>query len=541
MKYASKLKIEQTNPRSATRSKATTLGNHRPEAIAQRKLANAVSNSPQLVMQCELSDAIDHSPQMTAQRAIQREVDPRAATNTTGLPSGLKAGIESMSGISMDNVKVHYNSDKPSQLQALAHTQGPDIHVGPGQEKHLPHEAWHVVQQAQGRVEATMQMKNGVAINDDAGLEHEADVMGAKAASYSAQSQTAPETREVAHDAAAPVQCMGLKEIKDKAKEMLHPNKKEPDGKTHSLDEMVLLNALMMMAPGDVEQFQRARTTFLTRIRKLEGDIPALEGQVALHVNLWNTFVKTVTGVEGMTRDGATVPVTTDVPTNGNLRNNAATNPQIYKPGSSTSYETKMSETFNILTGYLKSLSDSQFANAKGYAFWNGVYAKDVAKEATTSGLLALETSGIGGLFDDLGTLKGNPDGWDPELWAELSRAYASKVVEHIFLDPKKSIFVMCGLNFTDPQYNIWNSIENPTLEVRGAQFGLSQNDVASRIIYCAVASKVENGKRVLALERKLNVNGIDIAGIHTYAMDPKVIVEAQLRQQQQMQIAKVY
>jgi hypothetical protein len=51
----------------------------------------------------------------------------------------------------------------------------------------LPHEAWHVVQQAQGRVKPTMQMKDGVPVNDDKGLEHEADVMGAKALANPAQ------------------------------------------------------------------------------------------------------------------------------------------------------------------------------------------------------------------------------------------------------------------------------------------------------------------------------------------------------------------
>lgn len=101
--------------------------------------------------------------------------------NNTGLPNQLKAGIESLSGMSMDGVKVHYNSDKPAQLNAHAYAQGTDIHVAPGQEQHLPHEAWHVVQQAQGRVKPTIQMKAGVPVNDDIGLETEADVMGAKA------------------------------------------------------------------------------------------------------------------------------------------------------------------------------------------------------------------------------------------------------------------------------------------------------------------------------------------------------------------------
>jgi len=67
--------------------------------------------------------------------------------NNTGLPDNLKSGVEQLSGISLDGVKVHYNSEKPAQLNALAYAQGTDIHVGPGQEQHLPHEAWHVVQQ----------------------------------------------------------------------------------------------------------------------------------------------------------------------------------------------------------------------------------------------------------------------------------------------------------------------------------------------------------------------------------------------------------
>lgn len=101
--------------------------------------------------------------------------------NKTGLPDQLKSGIESLSGHAMDDVKVHYNSPQPALLNAHAYAQGNQIHVAPGQEKHLAHEAWHVVQQKQGRVKPTKQLKSAVAVNDDAGLEKEADVMGAKA------------------------------------------------------------------------------------------------------------------------------------------------------------------------------------------------------------------------------------------------------------------------------------------------------------------------------------------------------------------------
>ncbi len=111
---------------------------------------------------------------------LQFQSDVSEAENRTGMPSPLRAGLEQLSGMDLSGVRVHNNTSKPAQLNALAYTQGQDIYVGPGQKKHLPHEGWHAVQQMQGRVKPTMQAK-GVSINDDAGLEREADVMGTKA------------------------------------------------------------------------------------------------------------------------------------------------------------------------------------------------------------------------------------------------------------------------------------------------------------------------------------------------------------------------
>jgi len=106
------------------------------------------------------------------------------AENKTGFTDNLKSGIENLSGVDISDVKVNYNSSKPAQLNAHAFAQGTDIHVAPGQEKHLAHEAWHTVQQKQGRVQPTTQMKESVPVNDDAGLENEADVMGEKAMNF---------------------------------------------------------------------------------------------------------------------------------------------------------------------------------------------------------------------------------------------------------------------------------------------------------------------------------------------------------------------
>lgn len=116
--------------------------------------------------------------------------------NNNGLPDNLKSGIENLSGYSMDEVKVHYNSPQPAQLQAHAYAQGNDIHLATGQERQLPHEAWHVVQKKQGRVKPTIQMKGEVSINDDKSLEHEADVMGNKALQLKAALQSAKNTMD---------------------------------------------------------------------------------------------------------------------------------------------------------------------------------------------------------------------------------------------------------------------------------------------------------------------------------------------------------
>jgi Domain of unknown function (DUF4157) len=172
----------------------TALGHHGAAPGTLQRYAQLIQNSPQIAQ-------LNAYKQLTAQR--QATAANGAHTHTPahtpaptpahpvkgGLPTQLQSGIESLSGIAMSDVRVHYNSSKPAQLQAhayahrvLSQREGTDIHLAPGQEKHLAHEAWHVVQQKQDRVKPTLQLK-GVAINDDPALEREADVMGARAQS----------------------------------------------------------------------------------------------------------------------------------------------------------------------------------------------------------------------------------------------------------------------------------------------------------------------------------------------------------------------
>ncbi len=98
----------------------------------------------------------------------------KQTSHPTGISHTLKESFEKNSGYSLDDVRVHYHSQKPAQLQALAYTQGNHIYIAPGQEKHLPHELGHVIQQKQGIVRPTTTL-NGMAVNEEEALERDAD------------------------------------------------------------------------------------------------------------------------------------------------------------------------------------------------------------------------------------------------------------------------------------------------------------------------------------------------------------------------------
>ncbi len=121
------------------------------------------------------------------QRAV--ETSPGAAKSNSRMPDYVQAKMESSFGSDFSDVKIHSNSSKATDVGALAYTQGTDIHFAPGQydpestsgQELLGHELTHVVQQKEGTVKATTEA-NGVPVNDDPGLEKEADELGRRAA-----------------------------------------------------------------------------------------------------------------------------------------------------------------------------------------------------------------------------------------------------------------------------------------------------------------------------------------------------------------------
>jgi len=174
---------------------------HRKPAVQQESFSapsvvNEVLSSPgqpldasaRAFMEPRFGRDFQHVRIHTDSKASESAKASAPGENRTGMPDPLKAGLEQLSGLDMSDTRVHFNSAKPAQLNALAYTQGKDIEVGPGQERHLPHEGWHVVQQMKGRVKPTLQAK-GVSINDAAALEREADVMGAKALQMTSRDQ----------------------------------------------------------------------------------------------------------------------------------------------------------------------------------------------------------------------------------------------------------------------------------------------------------------------------------------------------------------
>lgn len=156
-------------PQSPGKSHALQLEDNRPGAAMQAKIVDAI--------QREADDEDE---------LLQGKFD---TANRTGIPDNVRQRMENAFATDFSSVRVHPESAQAPEVGALAYTQGTDIHFAPGQFKPetssgqqlLGHELAHVVQQQEGRVRPTTEI-SGMPVNDDVALEHEADVLGSKAA-----------------------------------------------------------------------------------------------------------------------------------------------------------------------------------------------------------------------------------------------------------------------------------------------------------------------------------------------------------------------
>jgi hypothetical protein len=146
-----------------------------PFRLAQPNLAVGAANDPR---------EIGVKSPVNSPGNEREAVDGAASRSkrTTGLPESLRAGVEQLSGLSMEDVRVYPNSSEPGRLHAHAFTWGTDIYLATGREQDLSHEVWHVVQQKQGRARPGNAQLKGASVVDDPGLEREADEMGERVA-----------------------------------------------------------------------------------------------------------------------------------------------------------------------------------------------------------------------------------------------------------------------------------------------------------------------------------------------------------------------
>lgn len=190
---ADKIQVQDSVPRVFQPKKngvVSRMEDNRTETAIQARLVETLQRAP------EDEDELLQG-KFVAQRDIDEEdellqgrfVTQKQEENHTGIPDEVKQRMESSFGADFSSVRVHSDSSKAPEVGALAFTQGTDIHFAPGQFKPetssgqqlLGHELAHVVQQSEGRVQPTTEIA-GMSVNDDVSLEHEADVLGAKAA-----------------------------------------------------------------------------------------------------------------------------------------------------------------------------------------------------------------------------------------------------------------------------------------------------------------------------------------------------------------------
>ncbi len=166
----------------------------RSATVQLKQKSNMVlPDTPAVVQRKELSAAIQRRKEAMLDRfipgGIQSQVPTIQRKSSSLLPEPVQNKMEATMGADFSNVNIHPNSQQAQEVGALAYTQGNDVHFAPGQfdpnshkgQSLIGHELAHVVQQRQGRVQATTQAK-GLPVNDDQGLEKEADVIGEKAA-----------------------------------------------------------------------------------------------------------------------------------------------------------------------------------------------------------------------------------------------------------------------------------------------------------------------------------------------------------------------
>lgn len=134
----------------------------------------------------------------------------------------------------------------------------------------------------------------------------------------------------------------------------------------------------------------------------------------------------------------------------------------------------------------LAAIANSQIVNANTFGFWGKPEGKKLAEGAAE---ITLETSAIGGLFDQIPSIHSGGS-WDPELFSALSQSYATAVSQAIQADGKR-IYVCLGAGAASSG-NIWAEFESKALTKGLAGTGIALQD---KIDYLGAAAKTKGNR----------------------------------------------
>ena len=410
----------------------------------------------------QLQSSVDNSSNTQEITQLQEK-----ANNNTGMPDDLKQGIESLSGQDMSDVKVTYNSDKPAQLQAHAYAQGTDIHIAPGQEKHLPHEAWHVVQQKQGRVQPTMQMKGNVNVNDDAGLEKEADVMGQKALQLKSNSQ-----ENLNH---SQLEINGVYQFKVDA---IHGATCPTLDDTKNTDDYATF----------VKNMNELGKTMKVTIDQTVTD----QIWVKAMGILWKTQDMTGMGTLEDKQAGTTKDKTASKPKESRKATDTDKGARFNFDFASDTFQKVLQNDFKDLAGLIMDNFKQTFESKRIFGFWSKEPAMEVGK---SSKALMLEDSALGKPFDGI-NLTGN---WNMELWGAISHYYAEAVSKNIG-QSNIQYWGFVGDGATGDVDNIYAKVEKVKFQAMGKEKNITAEAMESIILWHGCLSDInDQGEKIKA------------------------------------------
>jgi hypothetical protein len=209
--------IENSNTNKEENT-AVSLVDNSPEGIEQQGLQEMADNSTETKELLAWQESVGNN-------ATEESMPKEKVVNKTNIPDELLEKMQQLSGFDLSDVRVHYNSKKPLEVGALAYAEGENIYIAAGQEEHLEHELWHVIQQKQGKVSATTEV-NGQKVNDESNLEGEADKMGKEVK----QQKITPTKELESKDASKESSGLQMMKAKEEVIQRAVPNVKQDKG-----------------------------------------------------------------------------------------------------------------------------------------------------------------------------------------------------------------------------------------------------------------------------------------------------------------------